>query len=132
VLIDPPWEEYARRAPGAPGLDDAWLWQDIQALDIAAVADTPSFVFLWCARRLVGILLGFRRYQGLPGRGQCIQETSCSGWRLCTWRDDSDTQLLQCRIRASRGEHALQLLRVVHVPEGLHGVDPAQAGLLQG
>jgi len=49
VLIDPPWEEYARRAPGAPGLDDAWLWQDIQALDIAAVADTPSFVFLWCA-----------------------------------------------------------------------------------
>ena len=48
VLIDPPWEEYARRAPGAPGLDDAWPWQDIQALDIAAVADTPSFVFLWC------------------------------------------------------------------------------------
>ena len=52
VLIDPPWEEYARRAPGAPGLDDAWPWQDIQALDIAAVADTPSFVFLWCERRL--------------------------------------------------------------------------------
>ena len=51
VLIDPPWEEYARRAPGAPGLDDVWAWQDIQALDIAAIADTPSFVFLWCARR---------------------------------------------------------------------------------
>ena len=46
VLVDPPWEEYARRAPG---IDVAtWAWQDIMRLEIEAVVDTPSFIFLWC------------------------------------------------------------------------------------
>ena len=47
VLIDPPWEEYVRRAPGA-GPDTAWTWQQIQALEIEAITSIPSFVFLWC------------------------------------------------------------------------------------
>lgn len=45
VLVDPPWEEYARRAPG---IDlPTWTWQDIMALEIEAITDTPSFLFLW-------------------------------------------------------------------------------------
>lgn len=27
---------------------EVWSWQDIQALDIEAVADNPCFLFLWC------------------------------------------------------------------------------------
>ncbi|WIA36475.1 hypothetical protein OEZ86_007775 [Tetradesmus obliquus] len=48
ILIDPPWEEYVRRAPGFVSDTDFWSWQEIQALDIGAVAEVPSFVFLWC------------------------------------------------------------------------------------
>lgn len=47
VLIDPPWEEYVRRAPGADAIADSWPWQDIQALDVGNIADSPAFVFLW-------------------------------------------------------------------------------------
>ena len=47
VLVDPPWEEYLRRAPGA-GPDTAWNWQQIKALEIEAITAIPSFVFLWC------------------------------------------------------------------------------------
>lgn len=46
VLVDPPWEEYTRRAPGV-GRGDAWSWQDIKNLEIEKITDTPSFVFLW-------------------------------------------------------------------------------------
>eukprot|EP00959_Pyramimonas_sp_CCMP1952_P307952 6445336-Pyramimonas_sp.AAC.1 len=45
ILIDPPWEEYERRAPGVP--TESWPWQDIMNLKIEDIADTPSFVFLW-------------------------------------------------------------------------------------
>ena len=48
ALVDPPWEEYARRAPGL-AQPDAWTWAEIQALELEAVMDTPSFIFLWCA-----------------------------------------------------------------------------------
>ena len=47
VLVDPPWEEYARRAPGLMDNVETWPWQDIMALDIEAVTDSPSFIFLW-------------------------------------------------------------------------------------
>lgn len=46
VLIDPPWEEYVRRAPGV-GDGTFWKWQDIQNLKIDELMDSPSFVFLW-------------------------------------------------------------------------------------
>jgi hypothetical protein len=46
ILIDPPWEEYVRRAPGFVSDTDFWTWQEIQNLDIGAIADGPSFVFL--------------------------------------------------------------------------------------
>lgn len=47
VLIDPPWAEYVRRAPGA-GPDTSWTWQDIRALEIENITAAPSFCFLWC------------------------------------------------------------------------------------
>jgi mRNA (2'-O-methyladenosine-N6-)-methyltransferase len=48
VLIDPPWEEYVRRAPGFVKDQDkeVWSWQQIMNLDIKSIADNPSFVFL--------------------------------------------------------------------------------------
>lgn len=46
VLIDPPWEEYVRRAPGV-GQGESWSWQAIKNLEIDKITDNPSFVFLW-------------------------------------------------------------------------------------
>ena len=54
VLIDPPWEEYVRRAPGISGLD-TWAWQEIMALEVERITDPPSFVFLWCAPGLLPV-----------------------------------------------------------------------------
>eukprot|EP00200_Dunaliella_tertiolecta_P017592 CAMPEP_0202411586 /NCGR_PEP_ID=MMETSP1128-20130828/22327_1 /ASSEMBLY_ACC=CAM_ASM_000463 /TAXON_ID=3047 /ORGANISM="Dunaliella tertiolecta, Strain CCMP1320" /LENGTH=547 /DNA_ID=CAMNT_0049017321 /DNA_START=280 /DNA_END=1923 /DNA_ORIENTATION=- len=49
ILIDPPWDEYARRAPqSAQGQVESWHWQEIMNLEIENIADSPSFVFLWC------------------------------------------------------------------------------------
>ena len=51
ILLDPPWDEYSRRAAalgGAGGDAEPWSWEEIRALRIEDIADTPSFVFLWC------------------------------------------------------------------------------------
>jgi len=51
ILIDPPWEEYRRRkiACGGEGADalEVWKPEEILNLRIDAIADTPSFCFLW-------------------------------------------------------------------------------------
>lgn len=46
VLIDPPWAEYASRAPGASV--EVWNLMQLKRLPIAQITATPSFVFLWC------------------------------------------------------------------------------------
>ncbi len=51
VLVDPPWEEYGRRAPGISDFQ-SWTWQEIMALEIERITDPPSFVFLWWAHPL--------------------------------------------------------------------------------
>lgn len=56
VLIDPPWQEYARRASHVTD-EESWTWQQIMALEIENITDTPSFVFLWCAPSWAGALL---------------------------------------------------------------------------
>lgn len=76
IYIDPPWEEYARRAaPFVVGgkksprgsssssaspssssttdatssqLDQLWRYEDLEALPIGEIGSVPSFVFLWC------------------------------------------------------------------------------------
>ena len=55
ILIDPPWEEYVRRAPGDTKVSEAWPWQDIQvecpppggALQETCWSRMPVVIFLF-------------------------------------------------------------------------------------
>ncbi|KAL6641014.1 hypothetical protein ACP70R_019195 [Stipagrostis hirtigluma subsp. patula] len=47
ILVDPPWEEYVHRAPGITDHIEYWSPEEIMNLKIEAIADTPSFIFLW-------------------------------------------------------------------------------------
>ncbi|KAF3332702.1 methyltransferase-like protein 1 [Carex littledalei] len=47
ILVDPPWEEYVHRAPGITDHIENWNVDEIMNLKIEAIADTPSFIFLW-------------------------------------------------------------------------------------
>ncbi|GMH18389.1 hypothetical protein Nepgr_020230 [Nepenthes gracilis] len=69
ILIDPPWEEYVHRAPGVTDHVENWTFEEIMNLKIEAIADTPSFIFLW-----VGDGLGLEQ-----GR-QCLKRW---GFRRC-------------------------------------------------
>ena len=86
VLVDPPWEEYARRAPG---IDVAtWAWQDIMRLEIEAVVDTPSFIFLWCVPPLSTPVTPYLKVaKHLGGReGQpadALDALSLLAWGVC-------------------------------------------------
>ncbi|CAI9296139.1 unnamed protein product [Lactuca saligna] len=69
ILVDPPWEEYVHRAPGVTDHMEYWTFEEIMNLKIEAIADTPSFVFLW-----VGDGVGLEQ-----GR-QCLKKW---GFRRC-------------------------------------------------
>ncbi|KAI4377799.1 hypothetical protein MLD38_015374 [Melastoma candidum] len=69
ILIDPPWEEYVHRAPGVADHMEYWTFEEILNLKIEAIADTPSFIFLW-----VGDGVGLEQ-----GR-QCLKKW---GFRRC-------------------------------------------------
>ncbi|CAH2070612.1 unnamed protein product [Thlaspi arvense] len=69
ILVDPPWEEYVHRAPGVSDSMEYWSFEDIINLKIEAIADTPSFIFLW-----VGDGVGLEQ-----GR-QCLKKW---GFRRC-------------------------------------------------
>ncbi|KAL3650008.1 hypothetical protein CASFOL_006411 [Castilleja foliolosa] len=69
ILVDPPWEEYVHRAPGVTDHMNYWTFEDIMNLKIEAIADTPSFIFLW-----VGDGVGLEQ-----GR-QCLKKW---GFRRC-------------------------------------------------
>ena len=49
ILVDPPWEEYARRMSQYPGIyhEIPWTYEEIADLPIDELADTPSFLFIW-------------------------------------------------------------------------------------
>lgn len=68
VLIDPPWEEYVRRAPGV-SQGESWSWQEIKNLEIDKITDNPSFIFLWCGSA-----------EGLDAGRHCLQQW---GFRRC-------------------------------------------------
>ncbi|KAJ8427946.1 hypothetical protein Cgig2_023241 [Carnegiea gigantea] len=69
ILVDPPWEEYVHRAPGVTDHMEYWTFEEIINLKIEAIADTPSFIFLW-----VGDGVGLEQ-----GR-QCLKKW---GFRRC-------------------------------------------------
>lgn len=51
ILIDPPWEEYSKRFTGLTYESNekmtSWTFQEIANLNIEAIAEVPSFIFLW-------------------------------------------------------------------------------------
>uniref|UniRef100_J3N310 Uncharacterized protein n=1 Tax=Oryza brachyantha TaxID=4533 RepID=J3N310_ORYBR len=69
ILVDPPWEEYVHRVPGITDHIEYWTPDEIMNLKIEAIADTPSFIFLW-----VGDGVGLEQ-----GR-QCLKKW---GFRRC-------------------------------------------------
>ncbi|XAR53637.1 mRNA (2'-O-methyladenosine-N(6)-)-methyltransferase [Bertholletia excelsa] len=69
ILVDPPWEEYVHRAPGVTDHMEYWTFEEIMNLKIEAIADVPSFIFLW-----VGDGVGLEQ-----GR-QCLKKW---GFRRC-------------------------------------------------
>jgi len=69
ILVDPPWEEYVHRVPGITDHIEYWTAEEIMNLKIEAIADTPSFIFLW-----VGDGVGLEQ-----GR-QCLKKW---GFRRC-------------------------------------------------
>ncbi|KAF5177882.1 N6-adenosine-methyltransferase non-catalytic subunit mtb [Thalictrum thalictroides] len=69
IHVDPPWEEYVHRAPGVADHMEYWTFEEISNLKIEAIADTPSFIFLW-----VGDGVGLEQ-----GR-QCLKKW---GFRRC-------------------------------------------------
>eukprot|EP01056_Protomagalhaensia_sp_Gyna25_P000874 Protomagalhaensia_sp_Gyna_25__873@NODE_1421_length_1851_cov_123_456402_g1146_i0_p1_GENE_NODE_1421_length_1851_cov_123_456402_g1146_i0NODE_1421_length_1851_cov_123_456402_g1146_i0_p1_ORF_typecomplete_len438_score69_02MTA70/PF05063_14/2_4e44EF_assoc_1/PF08355_12/1_6EF_assoc_1/PF08355_12/3_4e02_NODE_1421_length_1851_cov_123_456402_g1146_i0401314 len=73
ILVDPPWEEYRRRTPGAPRLpeDRTWSMQDLKDLRVDLLADNQCFLCLWAgathlddARTLMSHW-GFRRCEDI-------------------------------------------------------------------
>lgn len=53
ILMDPPWEEYEKRAQNLPAYlmkperYKSWTLDELMKLNIEAIADNPSFLFLW-------------------------------------------------------------------------------------
>jgi len=50
ILVDPPWEEYRRRCPGAVIANQnrkVWTSEEIMSLRLDQIAAQQSFVFLW-------------------------------------------------------------------------------------
>ena len=54
-------------APSQVSDPEVWSWQDIQALEIEAIADTPCFLFLWCGAE-EGLEAGRVCMQVRPGK----------------------------------------------------------------
>lgn len=87
ILIDPPWHEYCRRAPGM--IDTFWTPDDIAELPIESISESPSFLFLWIGsaegleegRKLLK-KWGFRRCEDI-----CWVKSN-KNQQICTLSDD--------------------------------------------
>ncbi|PKA64847.1 Methyltransferase-like protein 1 [Apostasia shenzhenica] len=87
ILVDPPWEEYVHRAPGITDHIEYWTFEEIQNLKIEAIADTPSFIFLW-----VGDGAGLEQ-----GR-QCLKKEHCLMGIKGTVRRSTDGHIIHANI----------------------------------
>jgi mRNA (2'-O-methyladenosine-N6-)-methyltransferase len=56
LYIDPPWEEYAMRRGSRWAA--SWSFDEIRALRVDQIAESPSFVFLWCGTGCDGLEKG--------------------------------------------------------------------------
>jgi len=49
IYVDPPWEEYSRRAAGKTLQPiPYWTYEEIENLNIEEITATPCFLFIWC------------------------------------------------------------------------------------
>ncbi|KAL5139685.1 Methyltransferase-like protein 1 [Glycine soja] len=87
ILVDPPWEEYVHRAPGVADHMEYWTFEEIMNLKIEAIADTPSFIFLW-----VGDGVGLEQ-----GR-QCLKKEHCLMGIKGTVRRSTDGHIIHANI----------------------------------
>ncbi|KAL0403489.1 UNVERIFIED_CONTAM: N6-adenosine-methyltransferase non-catalytic subunit MTB [Sesamum radiatum] len=87
ILVDPPWEEYVHRAPGVTDHMEYWTFEEIMNLKIEAIADTPSFIFLW-----VGDGVGLEQ-----GR-QCLKKEHCLMGIKGTVRRSTDGHIIHANI----------------------------------
>ncbi|TVU48376.1 hypothetical protein EJB05_08010 [Eragrostis curvula] len=87
ILVDPPWEEYTHRAPGITDNLEYWNVDEIMNLKIEAIADIPSFVFLW-----VGDGVGLEQ-----GR-QCLKKEHCLMGIKGTVRRSTDGHVIHANI----------------------------------
>ncbi|XP_022850090.1 methyltransferase-like protein 1 isoform X2 [Olea europaea var. sylvestris] len=87
ILVDPPWEEYVHRAPGVTDHMEYWTFEEIMNLKIEAIADTPSFIFLW-----VGDGVGLEQ-----GR-QCLKKEHCLMGIKGTVRRSTDGHVIHANI----------------------------------
>ncbi|PFX34119.1 N6-adenosine-methyltransferase subunit METTL14 [Stylophora pistillata] len=69
LYIDPPLEEYQRRAAGTTFNWKPWTWDEILKLEIEKVAAQRSFLFLWCGS-----------HEGLNEGRKCLKKW---GFRRC-------------------------------------------------
>ncbi|KAK9103666.1 hypothetical protein Sjap_020920 [Stephania japonica] len=87
ILVDPPWEEYVHRAPGVADHMEYWTFEEIRNLKIEAIADTPSFIFLW-----VGDGVGLEQ-----GR-DCFKKEHCLMGIKGTVRRSTDGHIIHANI----------------------------------
>lgn len=70
ILVNPPWVEYTRRLSSVNST--SWTFEELKNLAIEQIAESPSFIFLWCASeegldqgRLLLKKWGFRRCEDI-------------------------------------------------------------------
>jgi len=89
ILIDPPYEEYVRRAPHGSGMRDREVWsaKDILSLEIEQIADNPCVLFLWCGAaegleigRQCLVKWGFKRVEDIVWLKTNMERDARSGY----------------------------------------------------
>lgn len=94
ILIDPPLEEYQRRASGIAFNWSPWDWEEIMNLKIEDISAQRSFVFLWCGA-----------YEGLDLGRVCLKKW---GFRRC-----EDICWVKTNVRNPDKSHVFELTKAV-------------------
>lgn len=89
ILIDPPWEEYARRAPGVGDSLATWTWKQIENLKIEVRCQRfemegtlrLSICELYCTGRGVPVLTDLETFEG----GSYIEDEKCVRYAWLVW-----------------------------------------------
>ncbi|XP_065826406.1 N6-adenosine-methyltransferase non-catalytic subunit-like [Oscarella lobularis] len=69
IYVNPPLEEYHRRASGVVVNQKPWQWEDVLKLEVENIGSPRSFVFIWCGAA-----------EGLDWGRKCLRKW---GYRRC-------------------------------------------------